>query len=89
METDGVIGITGIRDTLQTPDLDGIIASMNYLGDNYGWRHVALGTDFLGISSAPDNFPDINAVEKLRDSLGDHTDDVLYNNAKRIIENNL
>ncbi len=89
VETDGVIGITGIKDTLKTPDLDGIIASMNYLGDNYGWRHVALGTDFLGISSAPENFPDINAVQKLKDLLENHADDVLYNNAKRIIENNL
>lgn len=89
VETDGIMGITGIRETLKTPDFDGIIASMNYLGDNYGWRYVALGTDFLGISSAPDNFPDINTVQKLKDSLGNHADDVLYNNAKRIIENNL
>ncbi len=89
VDTGGVLGITGIRDTLKTPDLDGIIDSMNFLGDHYGWNHVALGTDFLGISIAPDNFSDINAVEKLKDELGIHAEDVLYNNAKRVIEKNL
>ena len=83
------MGITGIRDTLKSHNLDGIIASMNYLGDNYGCRHVVLGTDFPSISSASDNFLDINAVQKLKDSRENHADDVLYNNAKRIIEKNL
>ena len=31
--------ITGIRDTLKTPDFKGIIDSMNYIGDNYGWKN--------------------------------------------------
>jgi membrane dipeptidase len=89
VETDGVMGITGIRDTLKTPDFDGIIASMNYIGDNFGWRYVSLGTDFLGIPSTPDNFGDINAIEKLSDALGSHADDVLYRNAMRVMEKNL
>jgi membrane dipeptidase len=89
IETDGVMGITGIRDSLSTPDFDGIVKSINYLGDNFGWRHVSLGTDFLGIPVAPDNFSDVNAIEKLHDALGNHADDVLYNNAFRVIEKNL
>ena len=89
VETDGVMGITGIRDTLETPDLDGIIAGVNYIGDNFGWRYVSIGTDFLGIPSTPDNFSDINSIEKLSDALGNHAEDVLYNNAMRVIEKNL
>lgn len=89
VETDGVMGITGIRDSLITPDFDGIMKSINYLGDNFGWRHVSLGTDFLGIPVPPDNFPDIAGIEKLHDELGSHADDVLYNNAFRVIEKNL
>ena len=89
VETDGVMGITGIRDTLKTPDFNGIIDSMNYIGDNYGWRYVSLGTDFLGIPSTPDNFADINAIEKLSAALGSHAEDVLYRNAMRVIEKNL
>ncbi len=89
VETDGVMGITGIRDSLATPDFDGIMKSINYLGDNFGWRYVSLGTDFLGIPVPPDNFSDVNAVENLHDALGSHADDVLYNNAFRVIEKNL
>ena len=89
VETDGVMGITGIRDSLATPDFDGIMKSINYLGDNFGWRYVSLGTDFLGIPVPPDSFSDVTAVENLHDALGSHADDVLYNNAFRVIEKNL
>jgi len=89
VDTDGVMGITGIRDSLHSPDINGILESINYLGDNYGWRHVSLGTDFLGISETPDGFNNINAIEKLKDLLGNHSQDVLFNNAMRVIKANL
>ncbi len=89
IDTDGVMGITGIRGSLHTPDINGIVESITYLGDNYGWRHVSLGTDFLGIPEPPDGFADINAIEKLKDILGNHSDDVLFNNAMRVIKANL
>nr|WP_306766120.1 membrane dipeptidase [Ferroplasma sp. Type II] len=89
VETDGVMGITGIRDSLITPDIDGIIASITYLGDNFGWRHVSLGTDFLGIPKTPEGFADVNAIEKLKDMIGSHSEDVLFNNALRVIRANL
>ncbi|EQB73509.1 MAG: peptidase M19 renal dipeptidase [Ferroplasma sp. Type II] len=83
------MGITGIRDSLITPDIDGIIASITYLGDNFGWRHVSLGTDFLGIPKTPEGFADVNAIEKLKDMIGSHSEDVLFNNALRVIRANL
>ncbi len=89
VETDGVMGITGIRDSLITPDIDGMIASITYLGDNFGWRHVSLGTDFLGIPKTPEGFADVNAIEKLKDMIGSHSEDVLFNNALRVIRANL
>ncbi|WP_337860473.1 dipeptidase [Ferroplasma sp.] len=89
IETDGTIGITAIRGTLPTPDIEGILKSITYLGDNFGWRHVSLGTDFLGITETPDRFASVNDIEKLKDSLGQHAEDVLYNNAFRVIKANL
>ncbi len=88
-DTDGVIGITLIRDTLKTPDINGIMESINYLGDNYGWRYVAIGTDFLGITQTPDGLENITMLSKLKDLLGIHYNDVLYNNALRVIKDNL
>ena len=88
-DTDGVIGITLIRDTLKTPDINGIMESINYLGDSYGWRYVAIGTDFLGITQTPDGIENITMLSKLKDLLGIHFNDVLYNNALRVIKDNL
>jgi membrane dipeptidase len=89
VDTDGVMGITGIRASLPSPDINGMLESMNYLGDNYGWRHVSLGTDFLGIPETPDGFNNVNAIEKLKALLGNHSEDVLFNNAMRVIKANL
>ena len=89
IDTNGVIGITAITDTLKTPDIKGIIESIYYLGDNYGWKYVSMGTDFLGINKTPDGFENIKKMESLRNVLGDHANDVLYKNALRVIKENL
>ncbi|WP_276922626.1 dipeptidase [Ferroplasma acidiphilum] len=89
VDTGGVMGITGIRPSLHTPDINGMLESITYLGDNFGWKHVSLGTDFLGIPEPPDGFTDVNAIEKLKEMIGTHSDDVLFNNALRVIKANL
>ncbi len=89
IDTGGVMGITAINSTLKTQNIDGIIESMEYLGDKYGWKYVALGTDFLGIKDTPENFKSINDIHVLKDRLGNHADDVLYKNALRVIKANI
>ncbi|MEM0140145.1 MAG: membrane dipeptidase [Ferroplasma sp.] len=89
IKTDGIIGITAIIDTLKTYDLDGIIESIEYLGDNFGWKYVALGTDFMGIKDTPAGFSSINDIIALKERLGNHADEVLHKNAMRVISANL
>ncbi|SMD30477.1 membrane dipeptidase [Picrophilus oshimae] len=88
-ETDGVIGLTGIKETLKNGSIYDIIENINYVGDNYGWRHVSIGTDFLGMNDTPDNFNSILDIVKLRDFLGEHFYDVVYKNAFRVLSSNL
>lgn len=85
IETDGIIGVTAITTTLNRPNIDGIIDTINYIGDNYGWRYVGIGTDFLGITDVPDGFENIIKMEELKSRL-DHYEDVFFKNPYRIIE---
>ena len=84
-ETDGIIGITAIPATLNHASVEGIIENINYIGDNYGWRYVGIGTDFLGINDVPAGFENIIKMEELKSKL-DHYQDVFFKNPYRIIE---
>ncbi len=88
-DTDGVIGLTAIRDTLRNGNIYDIIDNINYIGDNYGWRYTSIGTDFLGMKNTPDGFNSITDLIKLKDLLGNHFYDVVYKNAYRVRKVNL
>lgn len=83
--TGGVIGITAINSTLREASVKGIIDNINYIGENFGWDHVALGTDFLGIEDTPSGFENLLKVKSLYDSLSERADAVLWNNAARVL----
>ncbi len=86
-KTGGIIGITAIRPTLsEKPSINDIVANAEYIGSNFGWKHVALGTDFLGISSTPENFENILKTRELAEPLGSHSDEVLWQNASNTLE---
>lgn len=85
VKTDGVIGITAIVETLPESSIKGIIDNINYIGESYGWRYVALGTDFLGIEKVPKGFEN---VVKIKDLNVDHKE-IFWENAMRVIKNNL
>jgi len=88
VKTGGVIGVTAIPSLLPKPSIEGVIDNIRYIGENYGWEHVAIGTDFLGM------YPDevitgLESVDKLVNlgsMLGDKADDVLWNNAYRLLK---
>lgn len=86
----GIIGITSIPFTLgPDPSIDSIVKSMEYVGDNYGWDHVAMGSDFLGITSTSRGFESVEKIHDLGERLGKHADEVLWKNALRVIRENL
>ncbi|MGC8617918.1 MAG: dipeptidase [Thermoplasmata archaeon] len=89
-KTDGVIGITAIKGTLgDNPSIEDMVTNMEYVGDNFGWRYVALGTDFLGITETPRGFEDVSKVGSLAEMLGTRAKQVLWDNAMRVIEKSL
>lgn len=84
--TGGIIGVTAIRTTLSSdPSIEDIVKHMDYVGENFGWEHVALGTDFLGIDDTPRDFESITKIEKLSEMLGVHSKKVLWDNPVRVI----
>ncbi|ESQ21736.1 MAG: Zn-dependent dipeptidase, microsomal dipeptidase-like [uncultured Acidilobus sp. CIS] len=80
----GVIGITSIPDTLPSNDVNGIARVAHYIGERFGWEHVALGTDFLGLERYPEGFSDLSHIQALANLLGSHADLVLWHNAYRV-----
>jgi len=86
VKTGGVIGITAIRATLsKDPSIEDMVRHMEYIGDNFGWECVALGTDFLGIDETPRGFENVSKIEVLGEMLGVHSNQVLWENPLRVI----
>ncbi len=86
VKTGGVIGITAIPSTLaKDSSINDLIKHMEYVGSNFGWSHVALGTDFLGIGSVPKGFENVTKIKDLKKMLGEHSAAVLWANSMRVI----
>lgn len=82
----GIIGLTSIPSTLgENPTIDTFVESINYVGENFGWDHVALGSDFLGITSTIKGFDTVQDINTLGEKLGPHADEVLWKNAYRVL----
>jgi len=86
VKTGGIIGITAIRTMLsKDPSIEDMVRHMEYIGDNFGWDYVALGTDFLGIEETPRGFENVSKIDTLGEMLGLHSDQVLWENPLRVI----
>ncbi len=84
--TGGLIGITAIPQTLgREPSIERMVKHATYVGENFGWEHVAIGSDFLGIESTPKGFENVGKLSQLREMLGPHAEAVLYENALRAL----
>lgn len=82
----GIIGLTSIPQTLgENPTIDNLVESITYVGENFGWDYVALGSDFLGITTTIKGFDSIRDMNKLGEMLGNHADQVLWKNAYRAL----
>jgi membrane dipeptidase len=73
----GVFGIIFFRQA----SLEAIVADIDYLVEQAGPGHVALGSDFYGLSDAPPDLPDIARLPALTDALArrGYTDEVILN----------
>ena len=86
VKTHGIIGITAIPPTLShRPSIVDLLTHAKYIGENFGWKHVGIGTDFLGIDSTPEGFESIDKISALSDLLGTHSDVVLWKNALNVL----
>lgn len=84
--TGGVVGVTAINATLaDRPSIVDLARHASYIGENFGWEHVALGTDFLGVESTPEGFEDVRKVGTLGELLGVHAEQVLWDNPMRVL----
>ncbi len=82
----GVIGLTSIPQTLgDNPTIDNLVESITYVGENYGWDYVALGSDFLGITNTIKGFDSVHDINSLAEKLGSHAEQVLWKNAHRAL----
>ncbi|MFP3203507.1 MAG: membrane dipeptidase [Sulfolobus sp.] len=89
VRTNGVIGITAIVFTLREGNLNSVIDNIKYIGKSYGWEHVAIGTDFLGIREVPRGFENILKVKDLVRAIEGHEEEVMWKNAYRVVMDNL
>ncbi len=87
VRTGGVIGVTAIRETLPSPTIQGIVDNLKYIGEGFGWSHVAVGTDMLGIDETPNGFEDVLRVSELAEATG-HGDE-LWGNPLRVVSESL
>ncbi len=86
-KTGGVVGITGIRPTLsKDPSINDLAKHIEYVGENFGWDHVALGSDFLGVDETPRGFENVSKIADLAGMLGSHSKQVLWDNPLRVIK---
>jgi len=89
IKTQGIIGVTAIVETLSEAKIENIVENIRYIGENFGWQYVAIGTDFLGIESVPKGFENILKIKDVADLIEEHKDEVLWKNAMRVIQKNL
>jgi membrane dipeptidase len=73
----GVFGVIFFRQA----NLETIVADIEYVVEQAGPEHVALGSDFYGVSEAPAALPDIWHLPALTDALArrGYADDVILN----------
>ena len=84
-KTGGVVGVTAINSTLAKRSIGDLVANANYIGETFGWDHVALGTDFLGVEETPEGFGSVLDIRKFAEELGEMANQVLWENPARVL----
>ena len=83
--THGIVGISGIAEMLSSePTIDDMRKNINYIGENFGWDIVAVGSDFLGMRGGTKGFTSFSDILTLAES-AKQPDQLLHANAERVI----
>ncbi len=81
----GIIGMSGIsRMVGEKPSIEDLAKHICYVGENFGWDYVALGSDFLGMSAEIDGFRSVDDIPELEGRIK-YPDKVFHANAERVI----
>lgn len=81
----GVLGVSGIAEMLSSdPTINDVVKNVNYIGENFGWDMVAIGSDFLGMRGGTKGFTSFHDIQRLSE-LAEHKDQLLHANAERVI----
>ncbi|AFZ70078.1 Zn-dependent dipeptidase, microsomal dipeptidase [Caldisphaera lagunensis DSM 15908] len=89
IKTGGIIGVMAWYKVLPEKTFESYLKVINELGETFGWDHIGIGTDFLGIEETINGFESISQINKLKEYLGEKADKVLWENAYRVINENL
>jgi len=81
----GIVGISGIAEMLgKEPTTAEMVNNINYIGENFGWDVVAVGSDFLGMRAGTKGFTTFNDIATLAESVK-QPDLLMHGNAERVI----
>ena len=62
--------LTGIAEMLSSePTIEDMRRNIDYLGENFGWDVVAVGSDFLGMRGGTKGFTSFSDIRMLAESL--------------------
>lgn len=88
----GVLGLTFIPATIsQSPSPEALAEHAKYVKERFGVEVLAVGTDFLGISSAPPGLESVDKIGRLAEALrsagftSEEVEAVLWRNAYRVL----
>jgi membrane dipeptidase len=81
----GVLGVSGIAEMLSSdPTLNDLVKNVNYIGENFGWDMVAIGSDFLGMRGGTKCFTSFQDISRLGELI-EQKDQLLHANVERVI----
>jgi membrane dipeptidase len=92
VDNGGVLGLAFIPRTISdSPTLSALVKHAKYVKERYGVEALAVGTDYLGISTTPPGLESVDRIETffkaLRDAgfSGEEVEAVAWRNAYRVL----
>ncbi len=92
VDNGGVLGLTFIPRTISdSPTLSALVKHAKYVKERYGVEALAVGTDYLGISTTPPGLESVDKIETFFKALreagfsGEEVEAVAWRNAYRVL----
>lgn len=92
VDNGGVLGLTFIPRTISdSPTVSTLVKHAKYVKERYGVEALAVGTDYLGISTTPPGLESVDRIETFFKALreagfsGEEVETVAWRNAYRVL----